>query len=78
MKVTRKSPYTQEMRTKEIPITPIQWEAWKKGMSLQEAAPNLSPDDREFIISGSTSEDWDATFGEEDEPKESSSRSGSS
>jgi len=26
--------------------------------------PDLTPDEREFIMTGSTSEEWDAAFGE--------------
>ena len=35
---------------------------WQSGMLIQVALPNLSPDDREFLISGMTPAEWDQLF----------------
>jgi len=38
--------------------------AYKKGMLIQDAFPDLSNDAREFIISGITKEEWELEYGE--------------
>ena len=38
-------------------------DAWANGALVQNAFPNLDADDREFIVSGITPEEWDATYG---------------
>ena len=35
---------------------------WQSGTLIQVALPNLSPDDREFLISGMTPAEWDQLF----------------
>jgi hypothetical protein len=51
--VTRKSVFTGIVRTKEFPITKEQLISWESGNELiQNAFPNLSADDREFIMTG--------------------------
>lgn len=35
-----------------------------KGMLIQDAFPNLNPEQREFILSGTTPEEWDKMFKE--------------
>ena len=68
MKITRKSPKTGALNTRDIPITPDQLEAWEKGGALiQDVMPEVSIDDREFLMTGMTPEDWDSTFGGDDE-----------
>lgn len=39
----------------------------RQGMHIQDAAPSLSDDDREFLISGTSAEGWDQLFGEDDD-----------
>lgn len=47
-----------------LPITDEQLERWKQGnIMIQDAFPNLSPSQREFILTGITDDEWDATFG---------------
>ena len=41
-------------------------DAWYRGAMIQDAFSALSLDDREFLMNGSTPEEWDAMFGEED------------
>lgn len=38
-------------------------QARKKGALIQDAFPTLSAEDREFILSGITPEEWNETFG---------------
>lgn len=72
MTITRKSPLTGITRTKEIDVTIDQILAWEMGELLQNAMPHLSADDREFVKTGITGEEWDQLFGgaEESEQEE--------
>ena len=63
MLIRKRCPFTQKINTREIPVTPQQLQAWQAGELVQDAMPNLSPDDREFLITGITPEMWDQTFG---------------
>lgn len=70
MKVTRKSLATGVERTLEIPCTEEQYAAWDGGMKIQDAMPDLSPADREFVMTGITQDEWDDMFPQGDEPDE--------
>ena len=48
----------------EIPVTPIQIEVWEGGMLIQNAMPNISTSQREFIMTGISPNEWRDTFGE--------------
>ena len=63
MTITRKSPLTGITRTKEINVTEEQIFAWQNGALIQDAMPQLSADDREFVKTGITGEEWDQLFG---------------
>jgi hypothetical protein len=63
MIIQRKSPLTGELNSREIDICHSQIDAWERGMLIQDAMPDVSKDDREFIMSGSTPVDWDKMFG---------------
>lgn len=65
MKVTRKSPFSGKTNTREIDITPEQLRAWQNGRKIQDVMWNVSADDREFIMTGITPEEWAETFKEE-------------
>jgi len=58
MKITRKSPLTGITRSKEIDVTIAQILAWEEGELIQNAMPQLSADDREFVKTGITGEEW--------------------
>jgi hypothetical protein len=70
MKITRKSPLTGITRTKEIDVTIDQILAWEEGELIQSAMPQLSADDREFVKTGITGEEWDQLFGGSEETQE--------
>jgi hypothetical protein len=64
MKVTRTSFYSGITRTLDLDITEAQMEAYQSGTLIQNAFPDLSDSDREFIITGVTAEEWIEMFGE--------------
>jgi hypothetical protein len=71
MEITRTSSFTGKTHTKDLPVTQEQLDSYyKTGLLLQDAFPHLSADDREFIKSGVTKEEWDAMFPPEEEDEE--------
>jgi len=67
MQIIRKSPISGKVNTLEIAVTPEQIYAWQNGNGLiQEIMPDLTDDEREFIMTGITAEEWDAAFSDED------------
>lgn len=62
MLIKRKSPFSGNVNELEINVTQEQLDDWKSGTYIQYAMPYLSADDREFIMTGITKEEWDATF----------------
>jgi hypothetical protein len=61
--VKRKSPFSGQINTMDLPITMEQIQRWQGGELIQNAMPNLNADEREFLISGITAEEWKQTFG---------------
>lgn len=66
MKITRTSMFSGVTRTLDLPITEEQIEAWNAGTLIQEAMPQLSDEDREFIMTGVTPEEWAKEFSEDE------------
>ena len=62
MEVTRTSALTGNTRTLDLNVTMEQMFAFVNGALLQEAFPQLTADEREFIKTGITAEEWDAVF----------------
>lgn len=62
MKITRTSPFSGQTNTRDIPVTEEQLERWRAGTLIQDAMPNISPGDREFIKTGITPEEWEEAF----------------
>lgn len=68
MAIVRRSPVTGKMNYRNIDISNEEYYNWEQGIAyLQDIAPHLSPEDREFIISGCTPEDFDFLCSEEEE-----------
>lgn len=67
MLITKKSFISGIERTLEIPVTQEELDKWKGGMLAQEAFPNLTADQREFIMTGVTPEEWEETLKEDEE-----------
>ncbi len=67
MNITRTSQVSGITRSIDLNITQEQLDAWSNGMLVQKAFPNLTPSEREFIITGITSEEWDELFADSDD-----------
>ncbi len=65
MQITRTSMISGNTNTMIINVTPSQMSDWEQGMLIQDAMPQLTPDEREFIMSGITPKEWADNFGEE-------------
>ena len=63
MEIKRRSPLTGEVNVRDIDVDQSQLDLWQKGMLIQDAMPDVSADDREFIMTGYTPEDWEKIFG---------------
>ena len=69
MKISRTSQLTGVARTLDIDVTDEELRLWKSGVLIQDAMPHLSSDDREFLMTGITSDEWDQAFPpSEDDP----------
>ena len=62
MLITRTSPFSGITNSMEIAVTQAQLDAWESGTLIQDAMPNLSADEREFILTGILPEEWDELF----------------
>ena len=68
MKVTRKSMFSGIKHTMEIPVTEEQLQRYANNEGLiQDIMPYLSPDQREFIMTGVTPDEWEEMFGEDED-----------
>lgn len=76
MLITKVSALTGIAHTREIDITPEAFEAWREAGDndpkrfVQVSFPHLSDDDREFLLTGVTTEEWEAFMPAEDEPED--------
>jgi hypothetical protein len=60
MKVTRKSLLTGKVHSMELPVNPLELDAYHAGTnSIQDVFPHLTDEQREFIKSGITPEEWE-------------------
>jgi hypothetical protein len=64
MLIKRKSSFTGKTHELDLPVTEDQIKSWQEGVLAQHAFPNLSPAQREFIMTGVTAAEWDEVFGE--------------
>lgn len=58
--------FTGKCNEDVLDITREQWDLWQAGTHIQTAMPHLSPDQREYLLTGATPEEWDAAFPEDD------------
>ena len=60
MKITRTNPFNGEINTIDIDVTDEQVQAYMDGVLIQNAFPQLTAGEREFILTGITEECWEA------------------
>lgn len=65
MKIQRTSTLTGRIREMDIPITDEQLASWMNGKLIQEVMPNISADEREFLKTGITPDEWESVFNDE-------------
>ena len=57
--VTKLSPFSGKFNKMKLDVTVDQLLSWSNGDGLiQDIMPQLTPDEREFLISGMIPEDW--------------------
>ena len=68
MEITRTSQYTGRTHTMDLDVTEEQMTryAQKDGL-VQHIFPNLNPDEREFIMTGCTPQEWTDMFGDDED-----------
>ena len=62
MIVRRRNIFTKKVRELDLDVTPEQIARWQGGELIQNAMPQLSTDEREFLMSGLLPEEWDKAF----------------
>lgn len=69
--VTRQSGFTGLISTMTIKATREQFNDWRiKGKMVQDAFPGLTADEREFLMTGVTPEEWAKAFPPEEQGEE--------
>lgn len=58
MTITRICPITKKTNTVDLDVTLEQIADWQSGTLIQNAMPNLSADEREFVKTGISAEGW--------------------
>ena len=66
MIITKVSTITGKTNTMDIPVNEEQIKNWQSGTVIQLAMPQLNAEQREFLISGATPEEWNELFGDEE------------
>lgn len=64
--VQRNSPLTNGTVTRTLKLTRDQFIRWQRGELIQRAMPQLTPDEREFLLTGMSDADWDEEFGDDE------------
>lgn len=66
IKVTRQSVLTKQMNTMELPIPQEHLDIYDTvgDILVQDAFPNLNAEQREFLISGITPQEWNKYIGD--------------
>lgn len=67
MQITRTSMLSGKTHTMDLPVTREMLIQWERGFLIQDAMPHLSPDEREFLMTGIMPDEWDQMLSEEDE-----------
>lgn len=69
--IARQSPFTGQYNEMSFDISPElftqAYEAWQDGVLIQNAFPMLSAEEREFIKTGITPDEWDNLFNSDED-----------
>jgi uncharacterized protein (DUF779 family) len=63
MLIYKKSTISGKINGRRIPVSKNQIKRWENGELIQNVMPDLTKDEREFMISGITQEEWYGLFG---------------
>lgn len=66
MKISRESIVSGKVNTMELNITESQIKKYQDGALIQDAFPNLDVNEREFLLTGMTPEEWEQTMTDND------------
>lgn len=68
MLIHKRSQLTGKLNSMYIAVTKQQMDAWVTGTKcIQDALPDLTADEREFLMTGATPQEWNDAFPEDDE-----------
>jgi len=67
MMVTRRSSLSGKNHAMDLPVSQEQLAAYAAGAFVQDAFPQLTAAEREFILTGITPKEWAEVFGEDDD-----------
>lgn len=59
IKVIKTSIFTNKQNEMFLPITKNELERWQKGECVQDVFPYLNDNQREFLITGATPQEWE-------------------
>lgn len=62
MKITKTSIQSGITRTLDLDVTLDEYASWRGGELIQNAMPRLNADEREFLMTGITAEEWEKMF----------------
>ena len=62
MIIKRQSTLTKQVNAMDLDVTAAQIDAWQKGALIQDAMPNLTAEEREFLMTGMSIEEQDIYF----------------
>lgn len=62
MIIRKRNIFTGKVRELDLDVSPEQIARWQKGELIQNAMPQLSRDECEFLISGLLPEEWNKAF----------------
>lgn len=64
----KRSVMSGKLNRMDLPVTPEEIAAWENGGGLiQDVFPQLTADEREFLMTGATPEEWDEAFKEDED-----------
>ena len=66
MLIAKTSSLTSRTHEMEIDVSDKQIALWMEGALIQDVMPNLTPDEREFLMTGITPAEWNEMFAQSD------------